>query len=526
MRKLVWLIVLLLSLPGALLADTVELSATREYFLKTGNALFVSREALNPQIAVPEMSQLLPVARLQRSHTDYWVQLNLVNHTTETRWTLDTSNLVAAELTAHVQTGNRHQILQQGFRKSWPFDLRYGMTLDLPPNSIARIWVHVSAPLGGAHPLFSILPAQHYQEKTFSYNTQLLIAIGALVILSIYQLVIFIPTRDWAWFWSALLHLCGALAWAAQTKILLYGLSLGVHAALLYLPLFVACAAVLLFIRIYLKLHHPNPLARLLDGSAIASVLAGMAGLLLPAHLYPLLLQIVIALALLLMLGCTLQRVQAGLAAARFVLAGSILLVLAGFFYMLDKALRLDIIENDILLATRIHVLTLFACMLGLIERANLLQRQRPLPDTRSATDPVTQLPNRSAFERDVRAWEAYCKEGILKDFYLTFFEVTTLRQTNASRGMREGDRLLGLIGLWLQEQSGNHNVYRIGGDEFVVLTQKSIPWDLAPLYKQLQQEGFRDTRISIGCSCLSESTGRSSLLKLADDRLHGISES
>src|SRR3990167_3295161 len=225
------------------------------------------------------------------------------------------------------------------------------------------------------------------------------------------------------------------------------------------------------------------------------------------------------------MLGCAIWRTWTGFAANRFFLAGAALLILCGFFYLLDQMLQLQIIENDILLATRCQVLAMFAFMMGLIERVNLLHRQRPQQDTRTATDPVTRMPNRSAFERDVRAWEAYCKEGILKDFYLTFFDLVSLRQTNATRGMREGDRLLTLVGNWLQQQTGNHNVYRIGGDEFVVLTQKSFTWDLNPLYQRLQQEGFRDNQINIGCACYSESSGRSSMLKLADDRLHGIDQ-
>ena len=522
MRNLAMLLMLFLQM-GTATADTVEISATREYFLKTRDAVFTTRDPVNAQLAIPEQAQLTPVTELSRSQTDYWVKFSVVNHTRETRWVLDTGNIIAERLLAHAQNGNRHQIVQQGFQKLWPFDLRYGVQLDLPPGSVSHLWIHIDSTVGAVNPVFSILPQTQYQQKTFSYNTQLLIAIGALVILSVYQLLIFIPTRDWAWFWSALLQLSGALAWSAQAKLLLYGLSAGPWVSLLYLPLFVSAAAGLLFARTYLSLFHPQPLARLLDGLAILTLVVGLIGLLLPAFYYSLLLEITLTITLPAMLGCAIWRTWAGFAANRFFLVGSTLLTLCGFFYLLDQLLQLHIIENDILLATRAQVLAMFAFMLGLIERVNLLQRQRPQQDTRTATDPITRLPNRAAFERDVRAWEAYCKEGILKDFYLTFFDLISLRQTNATRGMREGDRLLALVGTWLQQQTGNHNVYRIGGDEFVVLTQKTFNWDLAPLYQRLQQEGFRDNKINIGTACYSESTGRSSMLKLADDRLHGI---
>lgn len=524
MRNLAFLLIALL-VAGSACADTVEISNPREYFLKIRDALFTTSEPVNVQLAVPEPAQLLPLTELSRAQTEYWVRFSVVNHTREIRWTLDTGNIIADQLVVHAQTGNRHQIARQGFQKLWPFDLRYGLPLELPSGSVTHLWVYIHSNVGASTPVFAILPQAEYQQKAFSYNTQLLIAIGALVILSVYQLLIFIPTRDWAWFWSALFQLSGALAWSAQAKLLLYGLSAGPSVALLYLPLFTAAAAGLMFSRTYLNLYHPQPLARLLDGLAVLAVAAGIAGLLLPAHYYPLLLQWMLGLSVAAMLGCAIWRTWTGFAANRFFLAGTALLILCGFFYLLDQMLQLQIIENDILLATRCQVLAMFAFMMGLIERVNLLQRQRPQQDTRTATDPVTRMPNRSAFERDVRAWEAYCKEGILKDFYLTFFDLVSLRQTNATRGMREGDRLLTLVGNWLQQQTGNHNVYRIGGDEFVVLTQKSFTWDLNPLYQRLQQEGFRDNQINIGCACYSESSGRSSMLKLADDRLHGIDQ-
>src|SRR5690606_3060871 len=100
--------------------------------------------------------------------------------------------------------------------------------------------------------------------------------------------------------------------------------------------------------------------------------------------------------------------------------------------------LQLDLLENGILAAARLQLLVMILFMLGLIDRMSLVQRERSQQSTRTATDPITGLPNRTAFERDVRAWEAYSKEGILTDFYLSFFDITSLQEVNRAKGRKE----------------------------------------------------------------------------------------
>lgn len=512
---------LLLSPP--LHADTRELSLSQEYLLKPDQFFFTPTPG-DPLLTVPDPAQRQTRERPGRHDSHYWVAFSLSNRSPETHWVLDPGNLIAEHLVLHVQTGDRHQIIEQGFPARWPFDLRYGIPLELPTGPISRLWLSVEAPAGAVNPIFSILPASQYPAKSFGYQSQIMLAVGALAILGLHPLFLFLLTGDRASACLALLLVASALAWAAQSRLLAYGTGLGPQPALLYLPLFIACTAALGFARLHLLLHRPQPLTLLLDGTALLALGAGLAGLLLPTPLYLLLLKSALTLSLILLASAGLWRATTGTVPTRFFIAGAGLLLLGGFFHALDQVLRLGLVENDLLLATRIQVLAAIAFLLALIERNGLRQRARPLPESRApgpATDPLTRLPDRSAFERDVRAWEAYCKEGILSDFYLTFFEVASLQQINRERGMREGDRLLILVSQWLRQQTSPRNLYRTSGDEFVVLTQQPVPWELAPLYLRLSQEGFPQVNINLGCSCLSEASGRSSLLKLADERLH-----
>lgn len=503
-------------------AVVIELGEDREYFIETRQQIFTTRETINPLITVPEPNQLIPLERPGASHQNYWIKLSLLNHSQQREWMLDISHAIVERLVVHSLSGTRHRISERGFIKTWPFDLRYGAELTLPPNEVTQVWISVAIPYGVNQPLLSVLPLQRYQEKSSSYSMQLLIALGALVILAVYQIVIFIPTRDPVYAWSALAHLAAAFAWAAQCKALLYGMSLHLHWYWLFLPLFVAMAAAMQFARHYLRVHYPHPLAYGFDTATATIVVTGIAaGLLLPAHQYTWLLTKIMLAGFVLLAAAGLWRMRENMTALRFYLLGISILLLCNLFYWLDQALALHLIENGIVAAARMQLMVLILLMLGLIDRMSLVQKERSQQIQRAGTDPVTGLPNRSAFERDVRAWEAYCKEGILKDFYLSFFEIGNLQTVNREKGRKEGDRLLILIGKWLLQQTGNHNIYRIGGNELLGLTQNSIQWDLGGLEKFLRQEGFRNIDVKIGTSCFAESSCRSSLLKIADERLH-----
>lgn len=498
----------------------IELTAAQEYFLPQGLPALSVTAGSNPITTVPDINQPAVTADDATAPGAYWITFTVRNSTQEQEWMLDVSHALLQRIIVHSIAGTNHQTEQQGFAKDWPFDLRYGTRLHLAARDVTQVWIYLESPYPMGQPIFSLLPATDYQAKSSSYSMQLMIILGALVILALYQLVIFIPTRDPVYLWSALMQLSATIAWAAQCKALLYGTGLGLHWQWLFLPLFVSTTAAMQFARHYLRVHYPHPLAYALDGLAIVMLLVAVLAPLLSVNLYPWLLSKLLVISLLILVAAGVWRGQKQLADLRFYLSGCGLLLIGGLFYLLNDVLSLQLIENGILAAARLQLLAMVLLMLGLIDRMSLVRRERSQQIQRTGTDPITGLPNRPAFERDVRAWEAYCKEGIMKDFYLSFFEIRNLQELNRARGRKEGDRLLKLVGQWLLQQTGEHNVYRVGGNELLALTQRNIRWDLASLEKFLRQEGFRDTDIGVGSSCFTESTGRSSLLKMADERL------
>lgn len=496
----------------------IELTQPQEYFIAPPHERHAVNSGQNPLLNTPDAAP--PIQNSRATLTQGWIHLVLRNRTSEQEWMLDVSNLLIRHLVVHSQSGTRHRISEQGFVKRWPFDLRYGSELVLPTGETSHIWIYLDAPAGFQQPLLSVLPLRDYQHKSSSYSMHLLIVLGALVILAIYQSIIFIPTRDSAYIWSAVTHLCAAFAWAGQCKALMYSIGLDDQDYWLHLPLYLALAALILFSRHYLRLYHPHPLARTLDATALLVLACGATGLLLPTPGYILMLHGLSLPVLILLTATSLLRWRSGMSGMSYQTIALLTMLLGTGFGWLDQILQLHLLENGILAAARLQLLLMILLMVGLIDRTSLVQRERSQQDTRSGTDPLTGLPNRAAFERDVRAWEAYCHEGIFTDFYLSFFDIINLHAINRRKGHREGDRLLILISGWLQSHTDNRHIYRIGGNEFLVLSQRNIEWNLATLEQHLRQEGFRDVQVKIGSSCYSESSCRSSMLKMADERL------
>jgi len=81
--------------------------------------------------------------------------------------------------------------------------------------------------------------------------------------------------------------------------------------------------------------------------------------------------------------------------------------------------------------------------------------------------DPLTNIPNRRAFYRDRNKYK--------NEYALVMIDVDKFKNINDSLGYAQGDSVLRRLATILEETVGSTGtVYRIGGDEFVLIVQKS----------------------------------------------------
>lgn len=100
-----------------------------------------------------------------------------------------------------------------------------------------------------------------------------------------------------------------------------------------------------------------------------------------------------------------------------------------------------------------------------------------------SFRDALTGVRNRNALFEDFQE-----KKETMESFGVIYCDVTGLKQVNDSLGHDEGDRLLTNCCNILEQQFEKNHIYRIGGDEFVVLLFDQTEEEFSEIAEQLRE--------------------------------------
>jgi diguanylate cyclase (GGDEF)-like protein len=134
--------------------------------------------------------------------------------------------------------------------------------------------------------------------------------------------------------------------------------------------------------------------------------------------------------------------------------------------------------------------------------------------EKKANTDAMTGLGNRRAFDEDISEFEHMINLGNFTDIMVTVIDLDGLKLINDRFGHAEGDRFIGTFSAGLKEALRiNDRAYRIGGDEFVVLTPLSSKPDFAKVEDRIAavikdvrtKTGFKEAGASVGIAALSD---------------------
>ena len=134
------------------------------------------------------------------------------------------------------------------------------------------------------------------------------------------------------------------------------------------------------------------------------------------------------------------------------------------------------------------------------------LSKQIQLVRSQAYIDGLTGLNNRAAYEEHVERLEDEIRGGTA-DFAIALFDVNSLKEVNDKYGHKKGDEVIRCAAAALQSAFPEGKVYRIGGDEFLVILENSYA-DLLPKLASLRenQGGFS---ISAGSVVYDRGTDR-----------------
>ncbi|TXD37204.1 GGDEF domain-containing protein [Lujinxingia vulgaris] len=406
--------------------------------------------------------------------------------------------------------------LPLSLRPDEPYEIALFITARVPPH------IHLGE--------IELQSRRTFNQHSLRLQITLLLSLGILLALTVHSLSIWARVREQVYLYFACYTFASAMLWLTHYELLRIFVMPDTDTSLLNLTANNAMVLfVLLFSREFLSLRLVSPrLARVFDAATLAvTLLLGV----IPIASYTLVYHLqagAAALALSLMALGVWRSWRAGVSAARiFLLAFSLLFI--GASLTIADAIILDLPTATVRLATLASTaLGMLAMAYSVAERMQQLQGRVSTAENVARTDSLTRLRNRSAFEEDIAAMLDAEQNP---DVMVVFCDLDGLKSINDERGHKHGDELLFAFADELQQGFRDvDQIYRIGGDEFVLL----LPNPGAPgerdwlenrvehILERLRRRGFARADVSIGAAHLDEVEGDPmGALALADSRMY-----
>ena len=144
-----------------------------------------------------------------------------------------------------------------------------------------------------------------------------------------------------------------------------------------------------------------------------------------------------------------------------------------------------------------------------------------------SSTDLLTGVYNRNAMNNRISE-DVNGTRLIKKPFGVFFIDVNGLKTINDTQGHLAGDNLLKDVALTLKELEGdNIEIYRVGGDEFLIITPQTSPAEFLKLEEELKSKCELPNRahFAVGSCHSDENDDVRKAMQKADARMYEVKE-
>ena len=142
--------------------------------------------------------------------------------------------------------------------------------------------------------------------------------------------------------------------------------------------------------------------------------------------------------------------------------------------------------------------------------------------ELRSTIDSLTQVGSRNAMddqlERFAKAWEF-----LPETMGVVYADLNGLKTVNDEKGHDAGDKLLSRAAALLKIAFGDYDIYRAGGDEFVIFCPEITEEELNEHVAQLRglTANTSDVRFAVGAVFCSDRYDINQALQTADERMY-----
>jgi diguanylate cyclase (GGDEF)-like protein len=528
-----WIAGLLWLMAGSVLAQTavsptepVELTRSGQFYLAEAN-----EEPPDVDRLADWLARKTPVDHVSLLGGRYWFHATVRNDSPATQWVIDPHASLIEHVGGWIYVGGQPpQTFVTGYHADTPYMLHYGSDITLPRGSSAHVLLRIDSRYFARLPGIDIQTKAEYRRTVISENVLALFALGALLTLALYNLFMFLGTRDKALLYYALYLVTATAGWGLTFHIPAQWL--GWHGLQWhYLPFFLMVVFNTLFYIEFLQLREANPRLAWAGHANLVLALVLLPSCFIAVSWAHTLATIVISISLTLALIAGLVRLWSGYLPARYFLAAFLALLLPALVILpANLGLSQDMVRNPELItllgSTADAILLAFALadkirLLALEKDGYMVQLHRALDQ--ASTDSLTGIGNRHAFDRTLsKLTAADSSAGLM----LVMIDLDGLKRINDERGHAHGDALLCEFSRQLQTlRDRDMTVFRLGGDEFAVLGdmrhEDETRHDMRRFEERLHAAGFEGCGISFGIAFGSEITSSSQLLIHADARMY-----
>ncbi|WP_457329152.1 7TM diverse intracellular signaling domain-containing protein [Rhizobacter sp. P5_C2] len=506
--------------------EPLELTRSGQFYLAEAN-----EEPPDVDRLADWLARKTPVAHVSLLGGRYWFHATVRNDSPATQWVIDPHASLMEHVGGWVYVGGQPpQTFVTGYHADTPYMLHYGSDITLPRGSSAHVLLRIDSRYFARLPGIDIQTKADYRRTVISENVLALFALGALLTLALYNVFMFLGTRDKALLYYALYLLAATAGWGLTFHIPAQWL--GWHGLQWhYLPFFLMVVFNTLFYIEFLQLREAAPRLAWLGYANLVLALVLLPSCFIAMSWAHTLATITISISLTLALVAGLLRLWSGYLPARYFLAAFLALLLPALVILpANLGLSQDMVRNPELIAllgsTADAILLAFALadkirLLSIEKDGYLVQLHRALDQ--ASTDALTGIGNRHAFDRALSSLTAADSSAGLM---LVMIDLDGLKRLNDEHGHAHGDALLCEFSRQLQTlRDRDMTVFRLGGDEFAVLGdmrhEDETRRDMRRFEERLHAAGFEGCGISFGIAFGSEITSSSQLLIHADARMY-----
>jgi signal transduction histidine kinase/CheY-like chemotaxis protein len=347
--------------------------------LPLGRSLFVAESAPQraPLSASEFVSSLTPVSQINRLGGKYWLHVRIKNDTDISDWVFDPHNSVIDRIEGFIYHNGSVQALQTGYLQSHDFSLHYGQQFQLAPGAEAQVLIYFESRYFSSQPRFELTPDDSFKHKVLVENSWIMGCIGAMLVLSIYNLFLGVWTKDRCYVYYALYLAFSMLGWSAAFNMwaeLLGWYSLNI----ILLPFFPAIAFNILYYIHFLQLRESSKiLTKISYGMVLlCGLFPACYSLMSPGTLF-MALSIVTAIWVVMGLVIGIVRLRQGYKPALYFVAAFSVVFVAAILSVLPNLGYEELVSNADLLTLVAQTLDMLLLAMALAHRIRILRDER-----------------------------------------------------------------------------------------------------------------------------------------------------